>query len=480
MRSRFARLSLSMASTTLLLLCSCSKKPEANLVSAGSPMADSIRFEYAVYMLPAHVKDPMAVLREALAKQYANLKLIGEIPKQPREMVVSARMKKHVQQEYAPPDMQYLRSFGYGLSQKQAQDLQKSEEAFVLQFSHPQENVWTGLRNSDALVEEIARNTNGLVWDEQTREVFTPDAWHERRLKSWSGDVPDISSQTVIHVYKKDELDRAITLGMTKMGLPDVVVDVISGSSSRPVGNLINLFCQAMAEGAVFEESGKFRLELRAIKDSKVREAQLKSVKGNFMGVAYLTLRPGVWEEGDPKNRLIQLTADRYVGNDVLAKQDQMIGCFFGWEDKLTAVEHSEELLEESRKERAKLPGLQRDFTAGLQPDEFVLVKVPFKTPDGGNEWMWVEITSWKGNLIRGTLENEPFNVPGLHRGQIVEVWQGDVFDYTRQYPDKHQEGNTTGEIIRKMNQKQNGSTPPTESRNQVASQGGSGSCNPN
>ena len=184
MRSRFARLSLSMASTTLLLLCSCSKKPEANLVSGGSPVADSIRFEYAVYMLPAHVKDPTAVLREALAKQYANLKLIGEIPKQPREMVVSARMKKHVQQEYAPPDMQYLRSFGYGLSQKQAQDLQKSEEAFVLQFSHPQENVWTGLRNSDALVEEIARNTNGLVWDEQTREVFTPDAWHERRLKS--------------------------------------------------------------------------------------------------------------------------------------------------------------------------------------------------------------------------------------------------------------------------------------------------------
>src|SRR5258708_7201444 len=175
MRSRFARLSLGMASTTLLLLSSCSKKPEANLVPAGSPTA---------------------VLREALAKQYANLKLIGEIPKQPREMVVSARMKKHVQQEYAPPDMQYLRSFGYGLSQKQAQDLQKSEEAFVLQFSHPQENVWTGLRHSDALVEEIARNTNSLVWDEQTREVFTPDAWHERRLKSWSGDVPDISNQT--------------------------------------------------------------------------------------------------------------------------------------------------------------------------------------------------------------------------------------------------------------------------------------------
>jgi hypothetical protein len=350
MLSRFRVVSLSTLSATLLLLCSCSKKPEQTLFPAGSPMADSIQFQYAVYMLPIHAKNPSAVLQEALAEKYAGLKLVAEIPKESREMVVSAHLQKHVQQEYAPPDMEYLQHFGYGVSQEQAQALQKSEEAFVLQFSHPKENVWTGLRNADALVEEIARNTNGLVWDEQTREVFSPDAWHERRLKSWSGDVPDISSQTVIHVYKKDELDRAITLGMTKMGLPDVVVDGISGSSSGQVGNLINLFCQAMVEGALFEKSGKFRLELRAIKDSKLREAQLKSVKGNFMGVAYLILSPGVCEEGDPKNRLIQLTADRYVGNDVLAKQDRVIACFFGWEDKLTAVEHSEELLEESRK----------------------------------------------------------------------------------------------------------------------------------
>jgi len=69
-----------------------------------------------------------------------------------------------------------------------------------------------------------------------------------------------------------------------------------------------------MAEAADLEKSGKFRLDLRTIKNSQVREARLKSVKGNFMGVAYLTLRPGVWEEGDPKNRLIQLTAERYVG----------------------------------------------------------------------------------------------------------------------------------------------------------------------
>ena len=92
---------------------------------------------------------------------------------------------------------------------------------------------------------------------------------------------------------------------------------------------------------------------------------------------------------------------------------------------------------------------------------------------------MWVEVTSWKGNLIRGTLENQPFNVPNLHAGQVVEVWQGEVFDYIREYPDKRREGNTTGEIIGKIDRKQSGSTTSTESRNQVASQTKNVNCSP-
>jgi uncharacterized protein YegJ (DUF2314 family) len=442
-------------------------------------MTDSIRFQYAVYMLPVTGKDPSVVLQKKLAKGFPSLKLVAELPKEPREMVVGARLRKHVQLEYAPPSLESLQYFGRGISRQQAQALQESEEAFILEFAHPKENVWTGLRSANELVEEIARETGGLVWDEETREIFSPDAWHQKRIGSWASGVPDISSQTLIHVYKKDEFVRAITLGMTKAGLPDVVVDEFSWSSETQVGILINLFCQLMAEGAVFEKSGKFSLDLHAIKSSEVRDAQLKSLKGNSLGVAYMSLKPGVWEEGDPKNRLVQLTADRYAGNDVQAKQDHMISCIFGWEDEVKAVEHSEELLEESRKERAKLPELQKDFNAGLRPGEYIQVKAPFKTPDGGNEWMWVEITFWKGNLIRGTLENEPFNIPGLRGGQVVEVWQGDVFDYIRQYPDKRREGNTTGEIIRQMEQKQTGTTPTSGSRNQVASQAKNVNCSP-
>src|SRR6266403_2043701 len=417
MRNNFTRRTSCAFMAVSVFMGSCSKKPAQNVFPVGSPMAPSIHFQYAVYMLPVHLKDPSAVLRDALVKHSAGLKLLGEIPPEPREMIVSAHLQKHVQQEHVPPSIEAISYSGHGISPPQAQALQKSGEA------------------------------------------FSPDAWHETRLKSWTDDVPDISSQTVVQTYKKDELVRAITLGMTKVGLPDVVMDDFPWSSEHQVVDLINLFCQTMTEGAVLAKSGEFDLDIRAIQNSHVRDTRLKSMKGNFLGVTYLSLKLGVWENGDPKNRLIQLSSDRYAGKDVPAKQDRMLNCFFGWEDKASIIQHNDELLEESRKERAKLPGLQRDFDSGLQAGEYILVKAPFKTPGGGNEWMWVEITSWKGNLIRGTLQNEPFNIPELHGGQIVEIWQTEVFDYIRQYPDKRKEGNTTSEIIRKQQENPGSST---------------------
>src|SRR5262249_31001406 len=90
-------------------------------------------------------------------------------------------------------------------------------------------------------------------------------------------------------------------------------------------------------------------------------------------------------------------------------------------------------------------------FSEGLKPMEFIDVKAPFQTSNGGREWMWVEITNWDGNKIKGLLENDPSFVPYLRAGQVVEVREEEVFDYIRHYPDKRTEGNTTNEVIRKM-----------------------------
>lgn len=449
----FASTSVIAVVAVVLASTSCSKKRDENLLPAGAPMADSIRFEYAVYLLPAGSNDAFTQLKYALAKKYGGFKFVDDIPKQPAEMVVQARVQKDVQQQYAPPDMKSLEYFGRGITREQALALQNSRVALILTFAHPKQHVWIALRLANSLVEEIARETGGLVWDEETREIFSPDAWHAKRLASWARELPEVASQTVIHAYNDGDHQRAITLGMAKMGLPDIVVEDFPWSANNQVGNLINLTSQAIAEGKPFSQSGRFKLDLASIQNSKVREVQMQSLKSSATGTACLTLRQAKWEEGDPKNRLVSLGSDAYDGDDIQSKQEQMLSLMFGSEDSIMRVRHNQELLAESEKEKARLPELQKAFNAGLQPGEFIEVKAPFHTPDGGTEWMWVEVSTWKDGTIKGALENDPFNVPNLHAGQVVEVRQDDIFDYIRKYPDKRVEGNTTAPILQKLNE---------------------------
>lgn len=64
---------------------------------------------------------------------------------------------------------------------------------------------------------------------------------------------------------------------------------------------------------------------------------------------------------------------------------------------------------------------------------------------------MWVEVTSWDGDVISGLLKNEPANIPSLHGGQQVTVSQSKVFDYIRRVADGREEGNETGRILQRF-----------------------------
>jgi uncharacterized protein YegJ (DUF2314 family) len=440
-----------LLSAALLYLCACSKPQTQNTVPAEPPMADFIQFQYAVYFLPLHTKDPSIVLRELLAKKYSDLKLVEKLPEKPDEMFLKAALETDVQHQYVPPDLHELSYFGHGLTQKQKQDLQKSREAFIVSFAHPKKDVWRALRTADELVEEIAMQTGGLIWDEETRRIFTPSAWHKTSLESWNDAIPEISSQITVHLYQSDESVRAISLGMRKAGLPDVIVADFPWSSQSQMGNVIDMFCQAMVEGAGVSKSGKFKLDVREIRNSEVRDEQLKGMGPSGTGKACLSLKPGKWEDGDPKNRLIELAFDAYPGSDVHIRQENMIDSLFGAHDSTSRIEHGKELLDASHKAREKLPELQKAFNSGLEPGEYILLKAPFPTPAGGREWMWVEVTKWGKNQIKGILSNDPFEIPDMHSGQAVVIREEDIFDYLRKYQDKHEEGNTTGEIIRKQ-----------------------------
>jgi uncharacterized protein YegJ (DUF2314 family) len=91
---------------------------------------------------------------------------------------------------------------------------------------------------------------------------------------------------------------------------------------------------------------------------------------------------------------------------------------------------------------------------------------------------MWVEVSHWKNNRIRGVLENDPELVPDLHAGEVVEIREEDVFDYIHKYPDGRNEGNTTGEMIQKM-EKDPMSPSPALNMDELAKRITSSDCSP-
>jgi len=444
---RTCRLVVSLA--LVLLLNSCSGKAH-ELFPAGSPRERFISFRYAIYMMPVCKSDPVVLLRALINKRYPDLKIVDTLSNEPQQRMVRVQWEKDVGHNFAPPDLKLLEHSGFGLSPQQSEDLQRSQQAIILDFAHPSGDAWIALRSATGLLLDFARENGGLIWDEETRQVFSIDSWQSKRLQPLTDSIPNVTSEIVIHSYQDGEFVRSITLGMKKLALPDVVINGMPWSSDGQAGHIINMFSQLMAEGAVFKKAGRYKLDRKAIKNADVRDF-VTDYGPNATSIACLTLKQGKLEEGDAENRLIEITADTYPGNDVHAKQEKMIATFFGSQDSIKHVKHNKELLDVSAEAKARLPELQKAFAAGLAPQEFIDVKAPFATPTGDTEWMWVEVTSWKGNKIKGLLENDPAEVPNLHAGQVVEVRQEDVFDYIRYYPDKRREGNTTGEILKKM-----------------------------
>lgn len=407
-----------------------------------------IRYRNIVYFYP----DKVALERSVLAKAFPYFELVDELPATASKPVLSYNLIRNFEDSYPVPDLNYLGYFGRGLDKQQATLIQGSKLALIIDVAYPAAMSYAGLSATSTSLYQFAKSNEGLIWDSETRELFTPSAWKQKRLDGWaSGKTPSVVDHTVIHAYRHDEGVRAITLGMAKFGMPDVVVNNFSWSLNTSIGNLINLVAQSIMEGAVPDKNGMLKLNISALDDTRYKHDLKADLIENAQEQVNLLIGEAKWEQGDPENYLIEILFDNVQGASLSERQESLLSGVFGWEDKISYVRHNALIEAASARARNKLPGLRADFNDGLAPGEFIQVKAPFDTPDGGHEWMWVEVMSWRGNEIKGLLKNEPYNIPDLKGGSEVVVNEDEVFDYIRTYPDGRSEGNETAELIMKF-----------------------------
>ena len=100
------------------------------------------------------------------------------------------------------------------------------------------------------------------------------------------------------------------------------------------------------------------------------------------------------------------------------------------------------------RRAIAELPRLREHFHGGLNVGEVFAVKKAFETDDGGPEYMWIVVQTWKGDTIHGVLANNPESVSALRVGQDITLAEADVYDWCLQAADGTMEGAFTDKVV--------------------------------
>jgi uncharacterized protein YegJ (DUF2314 family) len=355
-----------------------------------------------------------------------------------------------VAKDAPPPTADSLRYFGRGLSQEQAAALATSKAASLIGFRLAPKNLWRDLRTAHRAIMAFAEETGGYIWDGESREAFTPASFRARRLDPWKSEVPDVTPHYKIHLYRNNDYLRAVTVGMIKFGLPDLVVQETVQGENEAVGSMIQLLAQRLAEAPARINKGAFDLRIADVREPVLRESIAGSLKSGGTGELPLCLYSAKPDKGDADNFLIEIGFERMPGRDRHAQRHALLAKGFGMSSReiLPAQRGDVALEQASRKARSQLPSIKSVFAKGLAPGERILLKAPFGV-GRDTEYMWVEASRWGADgSILGLLMNDPKGIANLHAGQEVRIKESDVYDYIRVYPDGRREGNETGRIL--------------------------------
>ena len=415
-----------------------------NKINAGDIVLEQVVFEYAIYFSKESSMDKSKAI-EVIKEKYDNFEIIDSFPA--IESVVRPQLViseiKNVARDFVAPDVEYLNYCGRGLDEDQKKTLQKSEYVLIIDFLCTQKKLLESMEKANNLVIDLMKSEDDFLWDSETRECFTKEYWKENRLIK--NNEINLQKHITMHLYQKDDYCRVITLGMLKFGLPDLCIENLSCYSNLSLGNLINLTAQTLFERKKLDKTGQLQVDIDLLKSQDLKTSLMNSLLENAQRKANINIQEGIWEEGDPENKIIEIV---FAKDNPQVEQDQLISKIFGAEDEVSYISHDDKILAAKERAKEKIPELYNKFNLGFPTGTHLLIKFPFENEEEQREWMWVEVVKWEEDQVNGLLQNDPHIIKNLKSGQEVEKNINEMFDYIIYYPDGSQEGNETGKII--------------------------------
>ncbi len=333
---------------------------------------------------------------------------------------------------------------GRGLTPAVKKALPGAKRVTVVDFVLPLEG--TPMLEVSKVMAAFAKATGGVLWDEEAQEYLSQDAWKTRRIDSWEKTVPHVSLNFTVFVSTVEKGLSLKSAGMKHFGLPELELNHVARSSRDSAVSLLNATAQLLVEQQGELAPGPLQVSLEAMRHVQHRKNLEEKRLKNAKGVVDVVLEPSA----DKKVSRLTIT---FPGDGAPTELvESAIATFFGSADRVDQVNHDEELTALSKVQLDLYKAIiKKRFRKGLQYGEVLLVKAPFETSAGGNEWMWVEVTKLgAGGKIEGLLANDPDDVPELVSGSEVVVLEDQLFDWMLQQADGGVMGNETGKVMQK------------------------------
>lgn len=100
------------------------------------------------------------------------------------------------------------------------------------------------------------------------------------------------------------------------------------------------------------------------------------------------------------------------------------------------------------KKARETLPKAKKRYLKGLPKGEQFFVTTKLYGPDGKYEQVFVKVTSWKKEEIKGLLTSNVDFIPNHKWGEKITCREADVLDWLISKPDGSEEGNLVGRFL--------------------------------
>jgi uncharacterized protein YegJ (DUF2314 family) len=286
----------------------------------------------------------------------------------------------------------------------------RSADPIIVRLSAPTREAARGLHDVERFLACLSESMQGLIWDDAVKLLYGRTAFRQRRVDAWVDDRLPIATEIAIHQVPHGAGLRSLSLGLGKLGLPDLVVDNHPEFLSADVLLLIGRVAEALAADPKALRAGKVTLD---------------GVTVPFAGLIALDL-------GDASHQaaLLARVAGKKPENEVVAELD---------DPELAAVQ---------KKAQERLAALAGELRPEPPAGTLLAVKAMFTADDGRVEWMWVEVKRWDGGHMTGVLGNDPFYVKSLHQGDKVNVEQAQVADYVYRRRGAPAEGGDSDRII--------------------------------